>query len=142
MNTISIIQVKCSLGSTNMKLLIVLALVALAVAHPHGDHYNTKYESIDVDVILESDRLTKAYINCFTNKAKCTTEGTEIKSYIPDAINSSCAKCTEKQKKLTAKFIKGIQSKYADDYAVLYKIHDPEAKNGEELKKFLNTYGA
>lgn len=60
--------------------------------------------------------------------------------YIPDAIKSSCTKCTEKQKRLSATFIKGLQSKYAGDYAVLYKIHDPEAKYGAELKQFLDTY--
>lgn len=63
-----------------MKLIIVLALVALAAARPDGGYYDSKYENLDVEEILNNERLAKAYIKCFTNEGKCTAEGKEINS--------------------------------------------------------------
>lgn len=62
-----------------MKLLIVLALVVLAVASPDGDHYDSKYDSFNVDELIQSPRLLKSYAHCFIGDGKCTPEGKEFK---------------------------------------------------------------
>lgn len=42
--------------------------------------YTTKYDNIDVDAILASNRLLKNYVNCLLDKGPCTNEGKELKS--------------------------------------------------------------
>jgi hypothetical protein len=60
---------------------VLLAAVALAGAARirRDEKYTTKYDNINVDEILESDRLRNNYINCVLEKGKCTPEGTELK---------------------------------------------------------------
>jgi hypothetical protein len=62
-------------------LFVLLAAVALAEASriPRDDKYTTKYDNINVDEILESDRLRNNYINCVLEKGKCTPEGVELR---------------------------------------------------------------
>ncbi|XP_075981580.1 allergen Tha p 1-like [Anticarsia gemmatalis] len=125
-----------------MKLLIVLAVVvACALARPE-DHYDDKFDNIDVDELIGSERLLKGYANCFLEKGKCTPEGKEVNKLIPEATTSSCGKCTEKQKILAAKTINAMKTKLPQEYSELIKKHDPEGKHGDELQKFIDTYGA
>lgn len=62
-----------------MKFLIALALVTFVAARP-DDHYDSKYDDLNVDEIIGNDRLLTAYAHCFIGDGKCTPEGTEIKS--------------------------------------------------------------
>lgn len=51
----------------------------IAAAAPAGDTYITKYDNIDLDQILQSDRLLKNYVNCLMERGKCTPDGSELK---------------------------------------------------------------
>jgi len=68
-----------------MKFQIALfaALVAVALAaketKPAGG-YTTKFDNVDLDQILASDRLLKNYHKCLMEKGPCTPDGTELKS--------------------------------------------------------------
>jgi hypothetical protein len=63
-------------------LFALMAATALAGAARirRDEKYTTKYDNINVDEILESDRLRDNYVNCVLEKGKCTPEGTELKS--------------------------------------------------------------
>ncbi|KAI5710147.1 hypothetical protein M8J76_008655 [Diaphorina citri] len=67
--------------------------------------YPTRYDSIDVDLILSNDRIMRRYIECILNKGPCTREGLELKRIIPDAIRTECAKCNPSQKKHVGKVL-------------------------------------
>jgi hypothetical protein len=60
-----------------------MATLALAMAGNgrirRDEKYTTRYDNINVDEILESDRLRDNYINCVLEKGKCTPEGTELR---------------------------------------------------------------
>jgi hypothetical protein len=60
--------------------------------------YDVKYDNVDVDEILKSERLLLNYINCLMEEGPCTEDGRELKETLPDAISTNCSKCTEKQK--------------------------------------------
>lgn len=49
--------------------------MALAATTP----YTNKFDDVDVDGILGSDRLLKAYVNCLLEKGPCTAEGAKLK---------------------------------------------------------------
>ncbi|KMQ90684.1 ejaculatory bulb-specific protein 3, partial [Lasius niger] len=60
----------------------VLALFLLVVACALADdRYTTKYDNIDIDTILKSDRLLKNYVNCLLEKGSCTPDGKELKEF-------------------------------------------------------------
>jgi hypothetical protein len=60
---------------------IILAALVLAEAarFRRDEKYTTKYDNINLDEILESDRLLDNYIKCLLEKGKCTPEGSELK---------------------------------------------------------------
>lgn len=58
-------------------LLLVFAFSAVLADDPK---YTTKYDNIDLDEIIKSDRLLKNYVNCLLEKGKCTPDGAELKS--------------------------------------------------------------
>jgi hypothetical protein len=55
----------------------ILALIAVVAAD--DEKYVTKFDNIDLDSILESDRLFSNYFKCLMDEGKCTPDGTELK---------------------------------------------------------------
>lgn len=53
---------------------VFAVVVANAIARPE-DKYTTKYDGVDVDEILKSDRLFNNYFKCLMDKGKCTPDG-------------------------------------------------------------------
>jgi len=65
-------------------LVVVLTAAGHAVSAPNGDKYTTRYDNLDVDAILKSERLLRNYFNCLMEKGPCTREGMELKSELSD----------------------------------------------------------
>uniref|UniRef100_A0A023FAZ1 Putative pheromone binding protein n=1 Tax=Triatoma infestans TaxID=30076 RepID=A0A023FAZ1_TRIIF len=107
-----------------------LFVVACAYA---ASTYTTKYDNIDLDEILNNDRVYKKYYDCLANKAKCTPDGKELKDILPDALKTQCAKCNEKQKKGAEKVIRFMLENKRADFDALEKIYDP---SGTYRKKY------
>lgn len=57
-----------------------LFIFAFSVVLADDPKYTTKYDNIDLDEIIKSDRLLKNYVNCLLDKGKCTPDGAELKS--------------------------------------------------------------
>lgn len=58
---------------------IALFLGIVAVCAAQENKYTTRYDGIDIDQILKSDRLFNNYYNCLMEKGKCTPDGRELK---------------------------------------------------------------
>ncbi|KAL1399983.1 hypothetical protein pipiens_002132 [Culex pipiens pipiens] len=108
-----------------MKLLIAFALVALVAAQ--DSTYTNKYDHIDVDEILKSDRLFKNYYNCLIDQGPCTPDATELKQSLPDALENNCSKCTPKQKET------GYKDKYDPERKFVEKYREEAAAAGIKL---------
>ncbi|EDS38036.1 serine/threonine kinase [Culex quinquefasciatus] len=124
-----------------MKLFIVgLALFAVAFAQDAevetleeiGEKYTTKFDKIDLDDILKSDRLFKNYYNCLMEEGPCTPEGNYLKRVLPEALENSCNKCSEKQQKDSVKAIKYLTENRSEAWKVLKAKYDPENKYVEK----------
>lgn len=80
----------------------LLAFCSLVIAAIHADNdeekYEIKYDNIDIDELLKSDRLLTNYIKCLMEEGPCTEDGRELKENLPDAIATGCTKCSDKQK--------------------------------------------
>lgn len=62
--------------------LCVLCVLAVAAAVPATPDrkYSSKYDNVDVDRILNNDRILSNYIRCMMEEGPCTAEGRELKS--------------------------------------------------------------
>ncbi|XP_012287374.1 ejaculatory bulb-specific protein 3 [Orussus abietinus] len=114
-----------------MKVAVVL-LVAVGCALA-AEKYTTKYDNIDLDQILKSDRLLNNYVNCLLEAGNCTPDGKELKKSLPDALASSCSKCSERQRQGSEKVIRYLVNQRPEIWEKLAKKYDP---TGEYASKF------
>ncbi|XP_019866894.1 ejaculatory bulb-specific protein 3 [Aethina tumida] len=115
-----------------MKTIIVLVVAIAAIAYAQ-DKYTTKYDNIDLDQILKSDRLLNNYVNCLLDKGNCSPDGAELKKVLPDALNTECAKCSDKQKAGSRKIIHYLIDNKRDLWNQLEAKYD---KDGHYRKKY------
>nr|WGN96260.1 setae polypeptide [Ochrogaster lunifer] len=122
-----------------MKLTIVLTFMAVAVALA-DDADDEKYEGAD-ELIADKKMLT-LQAHCFIGDGLCAEEVKELKELVVDGIQTSCSKCSEKQKAVVAKIIDAIEKQLPEEADKLKKAHDPDNKNEAELKQFLEKYAS
>ncbi|CAK1552526.1 unnamed protein product [Leptosia nina] len=120
-----------------MKTIIaLLALVAAAVAFP-ADTYNPEYDNFNAQELVDNIRLLRNYGKCFLGQGPCTAEGNDFKKVIPEALRTTCAKCTPKQRELIRTVVKGFQTKLPEIWEELIKKEDPKNEYTEAFNKFL-----
>lgn len=71
-----------------MRAIIVLSVLSISGCVVLGQNvndmrnlpkYDSRYDYLDVDGILDSKRLVKNYVDCMINNIKCTPEGKVLK---------------------------------------------------------------
>jgi len=72
---------------------LVLFAICLIFGVVSAQKYTTKYDNINLDDILKSERLLNNYFNCLMERGKCTPDGNELKRTLPDALKTDCSKC-------------------------------------------------
>lgn len=65
--------------SEKMKVVLFLTIV-LAYECLCQQRYTSKFDNVDVDGILQNERLLKNYMNCLLDKGKCSNDAAELKS--------------------------------------------------------------
>ncbi|EEB19854.1 ejaculatory bulb-specific protein 3 precursor, putative [Pediculus humanus corporis] len=95
-------------------------------AEKFGEKYTTRWDNIDVDEILSSERLLGNYKKCLMDQGPCTPDGKELKKNLPDALKNDCSKCSEKQKINMHKVIDFFKDNKTEWWAELQKKYDPE----------------
>lgn len=133
---------------------VLFGLVAVCLAQQ--DKYTTRYDGIDIDQILKSDRLFNNYYNCLMDKGKCTPDGRELKrkwfflasfvifwlakkelsklicwfcifpGILPDALRTECRKCNENQRRGSERVLKYIIENKPVEWGHLQRKYDPE----------------
>ncbi|XP_049821915.1 ejaculatory bulb-specific protein 3-like [Aethina tumida] len=119
------------------KLVICLVIAGVVLA----EKYTTKYDNIDYNEIISSERLLKNYVNCLMERGPCSPDGAELKRVLPDALETECSKCSDVQrngvKKVVAHLIKNKQDMWED----LQKKYDPEGKYMVKYQEQLKADG-
>lgn len=64
-----------------MAKIAILGLITIlaVIVNAQEDKYTTKFDNINVDEILQSDRLMQNYVKCIKDEGPCTPDGAEIK---------------------------------------------------------------
>ncbi|EFA07422.1 chemosensory protein 12 precursor [Tribolium castaneum] len=121
-----------------MKTLVLVLFVAVLSVVFAADKYTTKYDNIDLNQILKSDRLLKNYVNCLLDRGKCSPDGQELKNNLADALQTSCSKCSQRQKDGSRTIIRYLIKNKRDWWNELEAKYDPTGiyknKYADELK--------
>ncbi|XP_067004750.1 ejaculatory bulb-specific protein 3 [Anabrus simplex] len=105
-------------------LCVVLAVLGLTSAE---DKYTDKYDSIDLKGVLTNDRLRNLYVNCLLGTVtKCPEDVKALKSILPEALETNCAKCSEKQKQTMREIAVYLKKNHPADFEKLAEKYDPD----------------
>ncbi|RZC40608.1 OS-D domain containing protein [Asbolus verrucosus] len=98
-------------------------------------------ENIDVDQIIQNDRLMKNYVDCLLEKGKCTPEGEQLKKAIPEALQNECGKCNDKHKEGIRKVLRHLIKNKSEWWKELEAKYDPEGEYAKKYKKLYEEEG-
>nr|WPO56427.1 chemosensory protein [Leucinodes orbonalis] len=112
--------------------LVVTTLVA-------ADFYNPKYDDFDIQPLLENDRILVGYTKCFLDQGPCTPEAKDFKKVIPEALETSCGKCSPKQQQLIKKVIRAVMESHPEAWAQLVEKYDKDKKYRDNFNKFIDS---
>ncbi|XP_049832368.1 uncharacterized protein LOC126273026 isoform X5 [Schistocerca gregaria] len=120
-------------------LLAVLAAAATAAPADDAALYSSKYDSVDLDKVLASDRLLNSYFQCLISDAddRCTADAKYLKEVIPDALTNECNRCRPNQKEGAEKVIKFLINNKQDMWEKLEAKYDPQ---GVYKKRYQNEF--
>nr|ANA75029.1 putative chemosensory protein 11 [Ectropis obliqua] len=109
-----------------MKLVYLITLAGVAtIAYGKPAQYTDKWDNINVDQILESQRLLRGYVDCLLDRGRCTPDGKALKETLPDALEHECSKCTAKQKSGSDKVVRFLVNKQPALWKELGVKYDP-----------------
>merc|ERR1712226_621649 len=131
-----VINITTYRSTMNTFILFSFAL-CLAAVYAAPPKYSDKYDSFDIDAVLANDRVLNSYVKCLLDKGPCTKEGRDFRKYLPEALTTSCQKCTEGQKRIVRKSAKYLIKNRKSDWELLQKKFDPKSEHVQDFKKFL-----
>ncbi|XP_015177490.1 PREDICTED: ejaculatory bulb-specific protein 3-like [Polistes dominula] len=114
-------------------------LLALLVTVAYGlDYYPNKYDNFDVDRVIRNNRILNSYIRCLLDEGYCTPEAREIKDMLADVLQTTCSKCTPKQRMNVKKIVNHITTRKPKEWARLSAKYDPEGQYQKHIDKWMN----
>ncbi|KAK1132581.1 hypothetical protein K0M31_013966 [Melipona bicolor] len=106
--------------------LIALATICFLLGEVHSeDKYTTKYDDVDINAVLNSERLLNGYVSCLLDRGACTPDALELKKNLPDALEHNCSACSEKQKEIADKISHYLIDHKAEEWSLLEAKYDP-----------------
>nr|AKI84385.1 CSP2 [Holotrichia parallela] len=117
------------------KLLATFVIFAIIVVVAGEEKYTTKYDNINIDEILNNKRLLRGYSNCLLEKAACSPDGAELKKVLPDAIETNCEKCSERQRDASRTILRHLINKEPAIWNELEEKYDPQATYRRKYKE-------
>nr|AEX07266.1 CSP3 [Helicoverpa armigera] len=102
-----------------------------------SDFYNSKYNCFNVQPLLENDRILLSYTKCFLDQGPCTPDAKDFNKVIPEALETTCGKCSPKQKLVIKTVIKAVISRHPDAWDQLTEKYDKDKKYKDSFDKFL-----
>nr|ANA75023.1 putative chemosensory protein 5 [Ectropis obliqua] len=120
-----------------MKTVLVFCVIVGAALCAPQEHYSTQYDNFDAQELAQNPRLLKNYAKCFLSQGPCTSEGTDFKKVIPDAVKTKCEKCSDKQKELIRIVVKAMQEKLPELWQELVKKEDPNGQYKGAFEAFI-----
>lgn len=118
-------------------LAVAVCMLAYSAALP-ADKYTDRFDNVNLDEILASDRLLNKYVDCLLDKGRCTPDAKALKDNLPDALSHNCSKCTKTQKDSSTKVIRHFVNKRPDLWRQLEGKYDPQGIYAEKYRDVIN----
>ncbi|XP_053673528.1 uncharacterized protein LOC128723788 [Anopheles nili] len=99
--------------------------------------YSTRYDNLDIDTILGSNRLVSNYVDCLLSRKPCPPEGKDLKRILPEALRTKCTRCSPIQKENALKIITRLYYDYPDQYRALRERWDPSGEYHRRFEEYL-----
>ncbi|XP_058060100.1 mucin-2-like isoform X1 [Anopheles bellator] len=99
--------------------------------------YSPRYDNLDIDTILGSNRLVSNYVDCLLSRKPCPPEGKDLKRILPEALRTKCARCSPIQKENALKIITRLYFDYPDQYRALRERWDPSGEYHRRFEEYL-----
>lgn len=115
---------------------VIVAAIAYVVC---DEKYTTKYDNMDLDQILHTERLLQNYVKCLMDEGPCTPDGAELRRVLIEAMESDCKKCSAKQKDNSNKVIRFMIDEKPEMWKRVKAKYDPEDKYSVKYEKQLTT---
>ncbi|XP_066263141.1 ejaculatory bulb-specific protein 3-like isoform X1 [Euwallacea similis] len=113
---------------------VILGPCEGAVTENHK--YTTKYDNVDINDIIHNERLLKNYVFCLLDKASCTPDGLELKKNMPDAVETNCSKCSDKQREGSEVMMRYLIDNKPEYWNPLQEKYDP---TGSYKQRYLES---
>lgn len=110
----------------NMNICLIGALLCILSVVSAQQKYTTKYDNVNYEDIFKSERLLNNYYKCLLDKGKCTPEGNELKRTLPDALQTNCSKCSQKQRDGAERAIRYLVDNRPTEWNALQQKFDPQ----------------
>ena len=113
-----------------MKSVILFCVLCLALIAVNGQN---RLANFDIKTLLKNDRILNNYMKCILDRGPCTSEGRDLKNHLPEALETTCGKCSDKQKKDTKTLINHLETKKQQIFNDVKAKYDP---SGERIRAF------
>ncbi|KAF5299912.1 hypothetical protein FQR65_LT09307 [Abscondita terminalis] len=124
-----------------MKTLSLFVLFfAFVAVNGAPETYTDEFDNIDVDEVLSNPRLIDKYIHCVKTGQKCTPDGQRARELLPDALQTKCSKCTEKQKSNAQKILEWAIQNRPDVFLEIEEQYDPTHQYRKEYEDELKAH--
>ncbi|KAL3289152.1 hypothetical protein HHI36_003589 [Cryptolaemus montrouzieri] len=102
--------------------------VVLFVCFIVGVFCDSKLENVDIEAILKNDRLLMNYHKCLMEGTGCTPEGDTLRKRLPEALETGCAQCSEKETEASKRVSKFLMTEKPELWQQLLDKYDPDKK--------------
>lgn len=99
--------------------------------------YSSRYDNLDIDTILSSNRLVNNYVDCLLSRKPCPPEGKDLKRILPEALRTKCSRCSSTQKENALKIITTLYYSYPNQYQALRERWDPSGEYHRRFEEYL-----
>ncbi|XP_011502676.1 PREDICTED: ejaculatory bulb-specific protein 3-like [Ceratosolen solmsi marchali] len=109
-----------------------LILVGWAIAVVAEDPF------LRINSLLQDEASVQYYANCLLDKGPCSGDGRAMKRLLPEFITTSCARCSERYKKIGCEVILTMQqAKYDNLWKEFLLKYDPQNLYQTNLQNFM-----
>ncbi|XP_031618426.1 uncharacterized protein LOC116337733 isoform X2 [Contarinia nasturtii] len=118
-------------------LISATVLFEVVIGQNQLTQYSTRYNNLNVDQILSSDRLVTNYVECLLSRKPCPPEGKDLKRILPEALRTKCARCSPQQLEGGMRVITKLYYDYPTQYSRLRAKWDPTGEYHRRFEEYL-----
>ncbi|EFN64585.1 Ejaculatory bulb-specific protein 3 [Camponotus floridanus] len=101
------------------------------------ENYTDIYDNVDIDAVLNSDRLLNQYLDCILEKGSCTADARSLKRILPEAVATICEKCNLKQRQGARKIGNHLKKYKPELWTRFLEKYDPNKEYVANFEQFL-----